>query len=60
MGKMQRIAANGAFVSVKSVNAKGGSVLQQIRRPDGSKVTALNRDTHERALCSAKSVLAKK
>jgi hypothetical protein len=60
MAKTHRIAANGAFVSVASAKTKSGSVLQQIRRPDGTKVTGLDRDTYERALFSAKSVLSKK
>jgi hypothetical protein len=60
MSKSNRISANGAFVSVGPTGAKSGSVLQQIRRPDGSKVTGLSRETYDRALSSAKSVLSKK
>jgi hypothetical protein len=60
MNKSSRNSANGAFVSVGSSGRKGGSVLQEIRRPDGSKVVGLNRDTYDRALSNAKSVLTKK
>lgn len=60
MTKSNRNAANGAFVTVGSGGSKSGSVLQQIRRPDGTKVTGLNRETYERALSNAKSVLTKK
>jgi hypothetical protein len=60
MKKSSRIATNGAFVSIGSNSPKGGSVLQEIRRSDGSKVVGLSRDTYDRALSNAKSVLTKK
>jgi hypothetical protein len=56
-----RIPASKAMVSaVPFRDPLSGSVLQEIRRSDGSKVIALSRDTHERALSRAKLVLARK
>lgn len=60
MRKTGRMATNGAFVSMGPASSKNGSVLQEIRRPDGSKVVGLSRDSYERALSNAKSVLAKR
>ncbi|PIB90442.1 hypothetical protein CSW62_01975 [Caulobacter sp. FWC2] len=60
MVHISKISANRAIVSAVTFRARNGSVLQEIRRPDGSKVVALSRDVHERALAGAKSVLARK
>lgn len=58
LGKNQ---ADSAVVSPVSFrNAATGSVFQTLRRPDGSKVVALSRDVHERALARAKLALAGK
>ncbi len=57
LGKNQ---ADSAVVSPVSFRGGNGSVFQTLQRPDGSKVFALSRDVHERALARAKSVLARK
>ena len=57
--KSHRSSANGAFVSV-SKDSRPGSVFQEIRRPDGSRVVSLSRDSYDRAITNAKAVLAKK
>lgn len=56
---MKRSSANGSFVSV-STHTNVGSVFQEIRRPDGTRVVAMNRDSYNRALSNAKAVLAKR
>jgi hypothetical protein len=48
-----------AVVSSVSFRDRNGSVFQTLRRPDGSKVVALSRDVHERALARAKLALAR-
>ncbi|KRA61566.1 hypothetical protein ASD79_05465 [Caulobacter sp. Root655] len=61
MIRIGKILADRAVVSPVALHDVGnGGVLQAIRRPDGSKVVALSRDAHERALSRAKSVLARK
>jgi hypothetical protein len=61
MIRIGKILADRAIVSVVDHrDAANGSVFQTLRRPDGSKVVALSRDVHERALARAKAVLAGK
>jgi hypothetical protein len=61
MIRIGKIVADRAMVSpIDYRDTENGSVFQVIRRPDGSKVVALSRDVHERALSRAKSVLARK
>jgi len=59
MIQIGKVLADRAVVSVVDHrDAANGSAFQTLRRPDGSKVVALSRDVHERALARAKSVLA--
>ncbi len=60
MGKTVRISANGSFVSVGPKTSKGESVFQEMRRPDGSRVVGMSRESYNRALTSAKAALSKK
>lgn len=60
MIKAGRISANGSFVSVGTELSKGQSVFQEIRRPDGTRVVGMNRESYNRALSSAKAALTNK
>jgi hypothetical protein len=57
MFSLKKISGNSAMVGQGA--RSGGSVFSHVRKPDGSIVTVLDRQTYESALSSAKAVLRK-